>query len=59
MINDDILAEVHDLSNFYCSDICEKECKDCEDCPVDDFIVWLGTQTETDEIEPVTSSTPN
>jgi len=55
MINDDIKAELYDLSHYYCSDVCEKKDEDeCDNCPVEDFLVWLDTQTEIDEIETVT-----
>jgi hypothetical protein len=52
MINDDIKTELHDLSDYHCSDVCERKDEDtCDNRPVEDFFVWLDTQTETDEIE--------
>jgi len=49
-ITDEASCELHNLSGFFCSDICEKKddnggC-DCEYCPADEFMVWLGTQLD-------------
>jgi hypothetical protein len=54
MINDDVKAELNDLSYYYCSDVCERRDEgECDNCPLEGFLVWLDTQTETDEIKPV------
>ena len=34
MINEEAKVELNDLSNYYCSDVCESCCGDCEKCPL-------------------------
>jgi hypothetical protein len=46
MINEEERVELYDLSAYYCSDVCEHHCEDCDNCPVDGFLIWLDTQTE-------------
>ena len=46
MINEEVIADLKDKSDYYCSDVCDNRDKDCDNCPVDDFLIWLDTQTE-------------
>jgi endonuclease III len=46
MINEEVKSELQDMSNYYCSDICESRDKNCDNCPVEGFLIWLDTQTE-------------
>jgi hypothetical protein len=46
MINEEARVGLYDLSAYYCSDVCENRCEDCDNCPVDGFLMWLDTQME-------------
>jgi len=46
MINEDVQADLNDKLIYYCSDVCDKRDENCDNCPVDDFLTWLDTQTE-------------
>ena len=46
MINEEIISELKDKSDYYCSDVCESLDKNCDICPLESFLVWLDTQIE-------------
>ena len=46
MISEEVKADLKDKSDYYCSDVCECRDGNCDNCPVDGFLIWLDTQTE-------------
>ena len=46
LISEDVKSELHDMSGYYCTDVCEYRGKYCDECPVESFLVWLDTQTD-------------